>query len=149
MRSTATSTSLPCLARVCVRVVAPACCLLAVAGCGQRTFPVTLSFSLADGRPLAGGAVVVKHATDPVILGGGPIGPDGDCRPMLRGRSTPGLPAGTYRIGVTPPESQVMDDPTALALFDWKHMDPSASGLTVEVGPGQSPTRAFSLRKPR
>ena len=69
-------------------------------------------------RPLTGGAVVVLDATDPVIVGGGPIGADGTCRPLMRGRSAPGLPAGSYRLGVTGPVSADLDDPSPPLPFD-------------------------------
>ena len=122
---------------------------LAGSGCGATTHPVSLSFTLPDGRPLTGGAVVVLDATDPVIVGGGPIGADGTCRPLMRGRSAPGLPAGNYRLGVTGPVSADLDDPSPPLPFDPAFTNPAASGLTLTVGPGSPEQASFSLAKPR
>jgi|GEM_PF-3182363 len=122
---------------------------LAGSGCGVTTHPVSLSFTLPDGRPLTGGAVVVQHATDPVMIGGGPIGADGTCRPLLRGRPTPGLPAGSYRLGVTGPASADLDAPSPPLPFDPAFTDPAASGFTLTVGPGSPEQASFSLAKPR
>ena len=122
---------------------------LAGSGCGAAIHPVSLSFTLPEGRPFTGGAVVVLHATDPVMIGGGPIGADGTCRPLLRGRSAPGLPAGNYRLGVTGPVSADLDDPSPPLPFDPAFTDPAASGLTLTVGPGSPEQATFSLAKPR
>jgi hypothetical protein len=119
------------------------------AGCGPRTHPVAVSFTLPDGRPLTAGAVVVQHATDPVVLGGGPIEADGTCRPLLRGTSAPGLPAGTYRLGVTGQVSADLDEPSPSLPFDPVFTNPAASGLTLTVGPGSPEQATFSLAKPR
>jgi len=119
------------------------------AGCGPQTHPVAVSFTLPDGRPLTAGAVVVQHATDPVVLGGGPIEADGTCRPLLRGTSAPGLPAGTYRLGVTGPVSADLDEPSPPLPFDPVFTNPAASGLTLTVGPGSPEQATFSLAKPR
>jgi hypothetical protein len=123
--------------------------VLVAAGCGQRTYPVTLSFSLADGSPLTDGFVAVQHTADSAILGGGPIAADGTCRPLLRGQSNPGLPAGTYRLGVTGSVSSDFDAPPPPPLFDSVFMDPSSSGLTFTVGPGAPERPEFSLGKQR
>jgi hypothetical protein len=120
-----------------------------VAGCGPRTYPVAISFTLGDGRPLTAGAVVVLHATDPVVLGGGPIGADGTCRPLLRGKSVPGLTAGTYRLGVTGSAAADLDEPSPPLPFDPAFTNPAASGLTLTVGPGSPEQATFSLAKPR
>ena len=122
---------------------------LAGSGCGTTTHPVSLSFTLADGRPLTAGAVVVLHATDPVMVGGGPIGADGTCRPLLRGRSVPGLPAGSYRLAVTGPALADPDVAPPPLPFDPAFTDPAASGLTLTVGPGSPEQASFSLAKPR
>lgn len=121
---------------------------LAAAGCGQQNYPVTLSFKLADGSPLREGFATVQHSTDSAILGGGPIAGDGTCRPMLRGQSTPGLPAGSYRVGVTGAESQDFDSPAAPLPFAVSYTNPVESGLTFTVGAGNPEATAFSLRQP-
>jgi hypothetical protein len=121
---------------------------LAAAGCGQQSYPVALSFTLADGSPLTEGFATVQHTTDPAILGGGPITANGTCRPVLRGQSAPGLPAGTYRVGVTGAESQDFDSPAAPLPFESSYTNPADSGLTVTVGAGSPETTAFSLRLP-
>jgi hypothetical protein len=123
--------------------------LLAAAGCGQRTYPVTLSFKLSDGSPLTAGFAAVQHDTAPAILGGGPIGADGTCRPVLRGQSAPGLPAGTYRVGVAGPTPEDFDAPPPPPLFDSSYTNPADSGLTFTVGSGSAEQASFSLNKPR
>jgi len=122
--------------------------LLAAAGCGRQNYPVTLSFALADGSPLTEGFAAVRHPTDPAILGGGPITADGTCRPVLRGQSAPGLPAGTYQVGVTGAQSQDFDSPASPLPFASSYTNPVASGLTFTVGEGSPEATAFSLRPP-
>jgi hypothetical protein len=122
---------------------------LAAAGCGQRSYPVTLSFALADGSPLTAGFAAVEHDTDPAVLGGGPITADGTCRPVLRGRSAPGLPAGTYRVGVVGATPADFDAPPPPPVFDPSYTSPADSGLTFTVGPGSPAQASFSLKKPR
>jgi hypothetical protein len=119
--------------------------VMAAAGCGPGTYPVTLSFRLADGSALADGFAVVEHATDPAILGGGPIGADGQCRPLLRGQSSPGLPEGSYRIGLAGPPVADADEPAPRLAFALRHTNPATSGLTVEVGPQSPPEAVFTL----
>ena len=123
--------------------------LLVATGCGNPTYPVTLSFKLADGEPLAAGFVAVQHTTDPAILGGGPIGADGTCRPLLRGRSEPGLPSGTYQVGVTGASTADFDAAPPPLPFDPTYMKPADSGLTFSVGSGGPEQTAFSLKKAR
>lgn len=118
-------------------------------GCGNPTYPVTLSFKLADGEPLAAGFVAVQHTTDPAILGGGPIAADGTCRPLLRGRAMPGLPAGTYQVGVTGASTADFDAAPPPLPFDPTYMKPADSGLTFTVGASGPNQTAFSLKKPR
>jgi hypothetical protein len=132
-----------------VRAAAAVLVLSAAAGCGPTVHPVAVSFTLADSKPLTAGAVVVQHATDPVVLGGGPIEADGICRPLLRGTSVRGLPAGTYRLGVTGPVSANLDEPSPSLPFDPAFTNPAASGLTLTVGPGSPEQATFSLAKPR
>lgn len=122
---------------------------LAAAGCGQQTHPVTLSFALADGSPLSAGFVSVQHTNDPAILGGGPIAADGTCRPVLRGKSAAGLPAGTYRVGVTAPDSGDFDTPSPPLPFASVYTNPAESGLTFTVGRGSPEQTAFSLEQRR
>jgi hypothetical protein len=98
--------------------------------------------------PLTGlslGAAVVHHATDPAVLGGGVIEADGTCRPMLRGRSAPGLPAGTYRVGVSGAAPADIDEPSPPLPFEPIYTNPAASGLTLVVGPGSPGKTSFSL----
>lgn len=124
--------------------------VLMAAGCGGTSYPVTLSFTLADGSPLTEGFASVQHATDPAILGGGPIGADGTCRPVLRGQSAAGLPAGTYNVGVTGDNTTAdFDAPPPPPRFDESYTNPASSGLTFTVGPGSPGPTAFSLKKPR
>ena len=140
-------------AQVSLRAAAAALVLSAAAGCGPTVYPVTLTLTLtltlalADGQPLTAGAVVLLHATDPVVLGGGPIEADGTCRPMLRGRSAPGLPAGTYRVGVSGSAPANLDKPSPPVPFDLIYANPAASGLTLAVGPGSPEKTSFSLGK--
>lgn len=122
---------------------------IAAAGCGVSTHPVTLSFTLADGSPLTEGFAAVQHTSDAKILGGGPIGADGSCRPLLRGRSAPGLPAGTYRVGVTGPSASDFDAPPQSPPFAPRYMNPTESGLSFTVGSGSPENTAFSLEKSR
>ncbi len=122
---------------------------LVAAGCSPKTYPVSLSFSLDDGSLITAGAVVVRHATDPAILGGGPIAADGTCRPMLRGRSVPGLPSGTYQIGVVGPTPFNIDEPAEPIAFDASFTNPADSGLTLTVGPGHPDRADFTLTPPR
>jgi hypothetical protein len=126
---------------------AVALALSALAGCGPTVHPVTVSFTLADGKPLTAGAVVVHHATEAAILGGGPIEADGTCRPILRGRSAPGLPAGTYRVGLSGVVPADLDEPSPTLPFDPIYTNPTASGLTLAVGPGSPEKTSFSLKK--
>lgn len=123
--------------------------LLMMTGCGQRTYPVTLSFRLADGSPLPTGFASVQHTSDATILGGGPVGADGMCHPSLRGRSTSGLPAGTYRIGVAGVTPSSFDTPPPPLPFDTSYTSPAESGLTVAVGPNTPEQTEFTLAKPR
>ena len=133
------------LTHASVLAAAAAVVLSAAAGCGPTVHPVTLSFTLADGKPLTAGAAVVHHATDPAVLGGGVIEADGTCRLMLRGRSAPGLPAGTYRVGVSGVAPADIDEPSPPLPFDPIYTNPPASGLTLVVGPGSPGKTAFSL----
>jgi len=119
--------------------------LSVAAGCGPTVHPVALSFTLADGKPLTAGAVVVQHATEAAIFGGGPIEADGTCRPRLRGRSAPGLPAGTYRVSVSEVASADLDEPSPPLPFDPIYTNPAASGLTLAVGPGSPEKTRFAL----
>jgi hypothetical protein len=119
-----------------------------MAGCGQQTYPVSLFFKLADGSPLTVGAVFVQHATDPAVSGGGPIEADGRCRPVLRGQSCPGLPAGTYLIAVAGPMVADSDVPSPRLPFALSHTSPTTSNMTVQVGPRSPPETGFTLAVP-
>lgn len=123
--------------------------LLMAAGCGPRVYPVSLSFKLADGSPLTAGFAAVQHDTDPAILGGGPITADGTCRPVLRGQSAPGLPAGTYRVGVAGAAAADFDAPPPPPLFNASYTNPADSGLMFTVGAGSAGQTSFTLEKPR
>lgn len=123
--------------------------VLMAAGCGAKSYPVTLSFTLGDGSPLTEGFASVQHDTDSAILGGGPIAADGTCRPVLRGHSAAGLPPGTYRVAVTGAASADFDAPTPPPRFDASYSSPDSSGLSFTVGPGSPETASFSLEMSR
>ena len=115
-------------------------------GCGPQTYPVSLVFTLEDETLLTAGSVIVRHTVDPAIRGGGPIAPDGTCRPMLRGRPAPGLPAGTYQLGISGPAPAAFQDPSEVVWpFDRSYADPKISGLTLTVGPGHPDKATFTL----
>jgi len=145
----------PMTARTRRRVVQGIACLgsllsaaLLGAGCSEKTYPVSLTFTLADGAPLSTGFVTVQHTSITAILGGGGIAADGSCRPVLRGRSAPGLPAGTYRVGVTAGPVTDFDAPPPPLPFSLDYTNPAGSGLTFTVDPADSAHHTFTLAKP-
>ena len=65
---------------------------------------------------------------------------------MLRGRSAPGLPAGTYRLGISGPAPAAFQDPSEVVWpFDRSYTDPEMSGLTLTVGHGHPDRATFTL----
>jgi hypothetical protein len=131
---------------------APCCGPLLVAamlaaGCNQKIYPVSLSFTVGEGTPLSAGFVTVQHTSVAAILGGGAIAPDGICRPLLRGRSVPGLPAGTYRLGMTAVTTGDFDAPPPPLPFSLDYTNPTGSGLTFTVGPAEPDHHTFSLKQ--
>lgn len=133
-------------AAACLGLLALA--MLLTTGCSQKTYPVSLSFALADGAPLSAGFVTVQHTSVAAILGGGAITADGICQPCLRGQSVPGLPAGTYRLGLTAATAGDFDAPPPPLPFSLDYTNPAGSGLTFTVGPGLPEHHSFSLTKP-
>jgi predicted outer membrane repeat protein len=122
--------------------------VLVATGCSQKSYPVSLSFTLAEGTPLTAGFVTVQHTGDSAILGGGAIAADGTCRPLLRGRSVPGLPPGTYRLAVTAAATAGFDAPPPPLPFSPNYTNPAGSGLSFSVGPGNPDHHTFSLTQP-
>lgn len=121
--------------------------IVCITGCGPQTYPVALVFTLEDETVLTAGSVIVCHESDPAIRGGGPIAADGTCRPMLRGRSAPGLIAGTYQLGVSGSAPAIFQDPSEVVWpFDRSYTNPKTSGLTLTVGPGHPDKFDFGLK---
>ena len=119
-------------------------------GCGgERLYPITLTFTHADGSPVTGGTVTLRNTENPEVFGGGVIGSDGVCKPVLRGRENPGLPAGTYQLGVNELPTPDLDAPRRPPMFARRYSNPSASGLTAKIdGSVTSPIRFVLENEP-
>lgn len=119
---------------------------LGASGCRERVYPVTVVVRLPDGNPAAGCSVILQREGEPVVRGGGRLGPDGSCAPFVTGRTSPGLLPGTYRAALAadagPPTDSGGRKPLPFAL---RYTDPDESGLRVEVGPGRDATVTLKL----
>jgi len=120
---------------------------LCLSGCGERFYSVSLAVRLPGGKPAAGCSVILEQEQEPKVRAGGRLGPDGVCTPFVAGRSSPGLPKGTYRVGIAadagPPPGD--GDARKPLPFEAKFTDPNESGLRVEVGPGHESAVTLSL----
>lgn len=107
------------------------------AGCGgERLYPLTLVVNLADGRPAAGGSVMLRRDEAPLVTAGGRVGTDGACAPIVPGRTSAGLPAGPYRVTVTADTGPPTDEAGKPPPFAGRYTNPEQSDLRVTVGPG-------------
>lgn len=108
------------------------------AGCGgERLYPVSLAVILPDGTPAAGCSVMLRRDETPVVTAGGRIAGDGSCTPVVPGRTSPGLPAGTYRVTLLADTGPPTDGSATRPLpFAGRYTNPEHSGLRVSAGPG-------------
>lgn len=103
-----------------------------LAGCGPRleAYPVSGTVSLPDGSPLAA-AIVSMDSADQSVSATARTDEQGRFS-MTTLRPGDGLPRGTYRVVVVPPDPVDADRPGPQA-FDPKFMQYTTSGLEVIV----------------
>lgn len=143
---------MPRLARLFVPVAALAAGALLVAlpgGCKRSGSPAPATVRGAvtfQGRPLAGGMIV--FSPDPERGGSGKpargdLGPDGRFELRLAGSST--IPAGWYRVAISPPASAITEPQLSAVAFPRQLARPDLSGLSREVKPGQDNVFEFAV----
>jgi len=118
--------------------------VLGLSGCGQRLYPVEGVVQYDDGSPataLAGGTVSLESVADRSNASG-PIGPDGSFR-IADPLGKDGVPAGTYRVIVLPPEGADRNKPPV----DPVYRRYETSGIEIAVRP--EPTKVtITVRRP-
>lgn len=128
------------------QAVAALATILIATGCGgERIYPVSLSVLLADGGPARSCSIMLRREEAPPTIAGGRIGPDGSCAPIVAGRTSPGLPAGTYRAVVSADTGPPSDGPRKPLPFNDRYSNPEQSDLEFVVGQGQDPRVILKL----
>jgi hypothetical protein len=111
------------------------------AGCGEP--PKTDVFTnqkvmgkvlLDNGRPLTRGRVVLVPLQEPFMQLSGKLGPDGSFSLSAAGLGT-GISHGRFQVSIEPDNVSSGGSKPRGLNFPRKYLDPSASGLTVTIGP--------------
>jgi hypothetical protein len=114
-------------------------CLALLTGCGGNTAPVTGRVKFNDGSDagaLARYQVVFESEADKVSASGN-IQPDGSFMLSTYGMNDGAVP-GKHRVAIKPPASPDPDKPPPRPAIPPKYFDPTTSGLSVEIKPGQN-----------
>lgn len=123
--------------------------LLALAGCGTRTYPVTGTVQFGDGQPakeLAGG-MVTFDAVDGKVSAHGSIQADGTFR-LGTNEPDDGAYPGSYRVAVTPPEPADIDAPRGPRVIDARFERLETSEIVIEVLPRKNEV-TIKVERPR
>ena len=115
--------------------------VLAIAGCGDANDATVIGVAMLDNKPLPSGVVSFKpQATGPSAYG--QISADGKYQ-LWTGREE-GLPSGQYLASVISTEASGSTGknggppPLGKAIAPLWYGDPTTSGLTIEVKPGDN-----------
>lgn len=116
------------------RSLAAALLFLGVAGCGPKLYPVRGKVTYADGTAIAEGMVVFESkGQENPVMARGDIRADGSYELGTK-KPGDGVPAGTYRVLVTPKsDPNAIDKPKRPPPFDSRYMEFKTSGLECEV----------------
>jgi hypothetical protein len=113
-------------------------------GCGSsspRTYPAkgkVLFKGKGDVRRLAGHYVQVESTADPKLKGVGEVEADGtfNLGCFIDGKGLPGLPEGSYRAYLQPPDEDDEDRPRRPALVPTRYLNATTSGWQFNVVSG-------------
>jgi hypothetical protein len=119
------------------RVLLPALLLLpGAAGCGKGLYPVHGKVTFEDGKPFTNGMVVFESAEGPKpVTARGDLQSDGSYQ-LSTNKPGDGVPAGKYRVLVSPRVDISADAPERNLPVDRRYTEFATSGLQFEVKPG-------------
>jgi hypothetical protein len=93
-----------------------------------------------DGKPIKVGTLVLDSGKG--YMASAPASADGKF--ALKGPNGAEVPAGAYKVGITPPPAPIpalgassMSPPAKIDGLPEKFYDPSSSGVSVEIKPGK------------
>lgn len=132
-------------------LIAALLCLVSATGCGVSHYPVYGTVTLEDGTPLTRGLVVFE--TEPaegqtVFMARGEVKSDGSYR-LSTSKPGDGVPAGKYRVLISPMDLSDLPDEEKKLPFDNKYLHFDTSGLRFEVksGSNEYPIRLAKAKK--
>jgi hypothetical protein len=134
------------------RFLLPALLLLpGAAGCGKGLYPVHGTVTYEDGKPFTNGMVVFESAEGPKpVTARGDVQSDGSYQ-LSTNKPGDGVPAGKYRVLVSPRVDISADAPERNLSVDKRYTEFATSGLEFEVkdGPNEFPIRVSRPAKLR
>jgi hypothetical protein len=114
---------------------------IVVAGCGQgdrlETYSIDGTVAFPDGKPLAGGDILISSEEHPVQARG-KIAKDGSFTRLGTYEPGDGIVAGWHQVAIIPPYPEAdLDETYVPPAIDTKYQNADRSGLRFEVKPDE------------
>lgn len=123
------------------------CALAAIAGCGEKKFPIRGKVIFADGTPVPSGLVVLSPVDPASRVGArGYIQTDGSFE-LSTDKEGDGVLPGKFKVLVHGPNAGREDAPVRNPQVHPKYLSFDTSGLDLEVKPGKNDDITFKVER--